>query len=160
MATVNSDQMANVLAVPSVALAPCDHHSRLRVAKFSRAWTAAGSGGDIIRLVQLPAGRVRFIGLLSYVYQNFTEGSQTMDIGWAAYVDLTGTAVIADTDGLDDGVSTETAGIARMGTVTAIAAVGGMKTFESQTGVVIVMVSVGVPQIGDYIYGDIVYVLD
>lgn len=160
MGTVYSDQMTNVLAVPSVALDACDHHARLRCAKFSKLWAAAGSSGDTVQLVKLPAGRVRFIGKLSYCYHNLTEGSQTVDIGWAAYVNLAGTTVVADPDGLDDGVSAETAGCINMGTVAAVAAVGYMKTFESQTGVIITLTSVGTPGSADYIYGDIVYALD
>ncbi len=160
MATLYSTEMTNVIAVPSVKLPVSDMAGKLRMARFSYVDTV-GAAGDTLQLVKLPAGRVRFIGALSYCRHNLTVGSATIDIGWGAYTDLDGTAVAADGDGLDDGLDVDATGlITAMGTVTAVAAVGNMKVFESQTGVIITMTLVGEPAADDYLYGDIVYATD
>ena len=159
MTTWYTDEMTNVVAVPSVKLAVSDMTGKLRVAKVTWAKSAvAGEAADIIQIAKLPAGRVRFLGLLSYRYHNMTTGSNTVDIGWAAYTDLDGAAVVANPDGLDDGVSVETAGLIRMGTV--LVALGNEKLFESQSGVIITVTSVGIIAALDSIYGSIFYVTD
>lgn len=160
MTTFYSTEMTNILAVPSVPLSPVDHHGKVRYAKVTYLQVAAGDAGDIIQLCKLPAGRVRLIGRLSSLYHNLTTGSNTIDIGWAAYTNLDDTAVVADPDGLDDGIDVETAGTILVGTVAAVLAVGGNKLFESQEGVVITLTSVGIPAESDTIDGFIAYVCD
>ena len=158
MTTFYSDEMTNVRATPPVALSPLDHHGRLRVARFTYdQGSSAGSAGDIIQLAKLPAGRVALLGKLCVLYHNMTTGSNTLDVGWAAYTDLDGDAVAADGDGLDDGVDVETAGTINLGTVAAVAAVGSIKVFESQEGVIITATSVGIPAANDVLKGFLVY---
>ena len=155
-----STQLTNIRAVPQVALAVSDHSGKLRIAYFDFTQAAGGTAGDIIHLVRLPAGRVRIIGGLSKVYHNLTTASATVDIGWAAHTDLDGTAVVADVDGLDDGVATETAGTVAVGTVAAVAALGGNKLLNSQTGIDITLKCIKLPAASDTVAGHIAYVMD
>ncbi len=155
-----SNEMANIVAVPSVKNPVTDMTGKLRVATFN--WTksaVAGDAGDIIELVKLPAGRVRLLGDLSGVYHNMTTGSQVGNIGWKAYVDLDGTAVVADPNGLDSGLNLETAAfISPM--VTVLASTAYTKVFESQTGVVIELIATEIVAALDSLYGYFAYVTD
>lgn len=160
MGTYYSEEVTNINAVPPVPLSPVDHHSKVRFAKITYLQVAAGDAGSIIHLCKLPAGRVRLIGRLSSLYHNLTTGSNTVDIGWLAYVDLDAADVAADPDGLDDGVSVEAAGTINLGTVAAVLAVGGCKLFESQEGVTLTLTSVGIPAENDVLDGFVAYVLD
>lgn len=161
LAVTESTQIANINAVPPVALAPTEHHGRIRIAFFD--WLngdVAGDAGGVISIVKLPAGKVRLLGRLSSIYHNMTTGSQTVDIGWLAYTDIDGEAVAADPDGLDDGVSFETAGTVNIGTVAAVLATCGQKLFESQEGVTITLTGVEIIAAADILQGHIAYVLD
>lgn len=161
LAVTESTQYGYTIAVPPVALAPCNHHGKLRVAWFDWAnGLVAGDAGGVISIVRLPAGRVRLLGRLSSIYHNMTTGGNTIDIGWAAYTGIDGVAVDADPDGLDDGVSVETAGTINIGTVAAVLATCGSKLFESQSGVVITVTSVGIVAASDVLQGHLVYVLE
>jgi hypothetical protein len=161
MTTWYSDQMTNILATPSVKLPVSDMSGKLRVAKVSWIKSAvAGEAADVIEICKLPAGRVRFLGHMSELYHNMTTGSNTIDIGWKAYTDLDGDAVVADPDGLDDGISVETAGWIGLGTVAAVLALGQEKTFESQEGVILTVTSVGIIAASDRLHGSIVYATD
>lgn len=160
MTTLYTSEMTNLLSTPPVALSPLDQHGRLRIATATYVCAANGSDGDLVQLCKLPAGRVRLFGRLSSLYHNLTTGSATLDLGWAAYTNLDGVAVAADGDGLDDGIDTEAAGTINVGTVAAVAAVGSIKTFESQTGVVLTATLVKAPVATDVLKGFFVYVLD
>ncbi len=160
MTTFYSDEMTNILAVPPVALSPVDHHGKIRIAHVNYDQVAEGSAGDIIQLCKLPAGRVRLLGKLSHLYINLTVGSATVDIGWAAYTNLDATAVAADPDGLDDGLDVDAVGIFTVGAVAAVLAEGSNKLFESESGVIITLTSVGVPAAADSIVGFLAYVCD
>lgn len=161
LAVTESTQIANVNAVPPVALAPSEHHGRIRIAFFD--WLnglVAGDAGGVISVVKLPAGKVRLLGRLSSIYHDMTTGSNTIDIGWAAYTDIDGEVVAADPDGLDDGISVETAGTILVGTVAAMITTCGQKLFESQEGVMITVTSVGIVAASDVMQGHFAYVLD
>lgn len=161
MTTWYSDQMANIVAVPSVKNPVGDLSGKLRSARVTWAKnSSAGEATDIIEICKLPAGRVRVLGKLSYLYHDMTTGSNFLDIGWKAYTDLDGVAVDANPDGLDDNINVETAGSINIGTVAAVLAVGNEKVFESQTGVILIVTSVEIIAALDSIYGTIVYVTD
>jgi len=155
-----STQLTNIRATPPVALAVSDHSGKLRIAYFDYTQAAGGTANDIIHLVRLPAGRVRIIGGLSQIYHNLTTASATIDIGWAAHTDLDGVAVAADVDGLDDGISTEAAGTIAVGTVAAVAALGGNKLLNSQEGIDITLKCIKLPAASDTVAGHIAYVMD
>lgn len=161
LAVTESEQIEDINETPPTALQPVDLHGRIRLAFFE--WDnglVAGDAGGVIDIVRLPAGRVRLLGRLSSIYHNMTTGSNTIDIGWKAYVDLNGDAVAADPDGLDDGISVETAGTINIGTVAAVLAECGQYLFESQTGVVLTVTSVGIVAASDKMVGCLAYVLD
>ena len=114
-------------------------HGRVRMAYFVHDQSGAGDATSSVAIVKLPPGRVRVLGKQSNVYVNWTTASATLDAGWDAYTDLAGDAVAADPNGLDDGVSVETAGNINLGS--ALAASGYTKVFESQDGVVLRLTS-------------------
>lgn len=155
-----STQLTNVRAVPPVALFVSDHSGKLRIAYFDYTQVAEGTAGDVVHVVNMPAGRVRIVGRLSAVYHNLTVGSATMHIGWNAHVDLDGVVVAADPNGLDNSVATETAGTVTIGTVAAVLALGGNKLLNSQTGFNITITMVGVPAANDSLAGHVAYVTD
>jgi len=144
--------------VPPAPLQTVQSHGRLRIATVTYAQVANGSAGDLLQMCKLPAGRVTVLGKLCNLYHNLTTASMTLDIGWAAYTDFDGTAVAADPDGLDDGVDVDTAGQINIGSV--LAAVGQIKTFESQEGVILTATFVTDVVANDVLKGYVVYVLD
>ncbi len=160
MTTFYSDEMTNILAVPPVPLSPVQKHGKIRIAHVNYDQVANGSAGDIIQLCKLPAGRVRLLGKQSFLYVNLTGASQTVDIGWAAYTNLDATAVVADPDGLDDGLDVDAVGIFSIGAVAAVLAEGSNKLFESEEGVIITLTAVVAPAASDSIVGFIAYVSD
>ena len=160
MATTYSDEITNINATPPVALSPIDHHGKLRVAQVTYEQVANGDAGDLVHLARLPAGRVTLLGPLCNLYINATTASMKIDIGWAAYTNLDGTAVVADIDGLDDNLDAEAAGAFPVGTVSAVAVLGGRKTFESESGVIITLTMVTDVVAGDDVNGYLVYVSD
>jgi len=140
-------------------LAPTEHHGRIRLAFFDWAnGLVAGDAGGVISILKLPAGKVRLLGNMSYIYHNMTTGGNTVEIGWLAYKDIDGTDVAADPNGLDTAISVEAAGTISIGTV--LVAECAQKLFESQEGVMLTLTSVGIIAASDVLQGCIAYVLD
>lgn len=108
---------------------------RVRCAFFSCAQDGAGDATSSVALCKLPAGKVRLLASGSKAYVNWTTTSATLDLGWDAYTGITGTAVTADSDGIDNAVDVDVAGFQTFGS--ALTATGGTKVFESKEGVVI-----------------------
>ena len=160
MTTFYSEEITNIDAVPPVALSPLDHHGRLRIATVNYDQVADGSAGDILEMCKLPAGRVILLGTLSNLYINLTTGSMKVEIGWLAYTDLNGDAVVADPNGLDSTKDVDTAGVFTIGSVAAVLAEGQNKTFESQDGVTLTMTFTTDVAADDSVKGNVTYVLD
>ena len=159
LAVTKSTQMTNILAVPSVALAPHEQHGRLRIAWFD--WMnglVAGDAGGVIQLLKLPAGRVRILGKLSEFYSQSTTGSQIFNVSWGAYKDLDCVAVAADPEGLNLDTDVDTVGPFNFCIVQV--ATGSFKIFESQEGVIITLTAEQILAASEGIYGWLAYVLD
>lgn len=136
-----------------------DWHGRLRIAVFTHDQSGAGDATSSVAICKLPPGKVRIFGKLSHAYINWTTASATIDFGWDAYNDFDGTAVAADPDGLDNGVSVESAGNINFCSV--LATGGYMKSFESRDGVVLRLTSQDTAIVsGDDAVGVIVYSVD
>lgn len=135
--TQKGDQLTNLDAVPPVIENSHNLHGRLRIAYFSHTQSGAGDATSSAEIVRLPPGKVTLLGALCNCTHNWTTASATMDVGWDAYTDLDGTAVAADSDGIDDGISVDTAGSTAFGS----ALTAGRKVFESQDGVSIRLTS-------------------
>jgi hypothetical protein len=124
-------------------------------------FTQGGSAGDansLVDLALLPAGKVVLLGdLCSLDISAFGTG-RTLDIGWTAYTNSSGTAVDADIDGLDDGLDVAAASTVKLGTNTAVCGGAGRKEFDSRAGVRIQakVLSAGIPAAAT-IQGFIVY---
>ncbi len=159
-----STQYTNAyLTSPASNLATHEMHGRLRIAYFNHSQETAGDATSDVVLCKLPAGNVRLILPLSQAYVNWTTASATLDLGWSAYTDIDGNAVVADPNGLDDGIDVETAGYFTFGSTSlaAIDATGGTKLFSSQGGVNIIATSQDVAlAASSTIAGYLVFVLD
>lgn len=156
--TQNSTQYANTQAEPRVMNPTHEAHGRMRVARFSFTQSGAGDAGSLVRLVNLPAGKVRVILPLSRIAFSAMGAGRTMDIGWQAFVGDDGVTHAADPNGLDDGVD-----VASAGSVSPGGTVGGDETrlFASLGGVVVTaQVNDGTIPDGATLDGTIVYVMD
>jgi hypothetical protein len=162
----NSTQHANTVAVPPTMNDPSDHHGRMRIMYFSHDQDGVGDAQSYVRLGKLPAGKVRLFMGLSRAYVNWTTGSATINLGWEAYQDLTGTTVASDEDGLINGIVVDTVGYfglegASGSTGAPLKATGGTKSFESNSGVVIIASAWDYALAdGDDIAGYMVYTID
>ncbi len=158
MATFYSDEMTDLLAVPTVPFKPTDHHGKVRMARVTYTQVANGDAGDLLQMCHLPAGRVTVHGLLSNLYINLTTSSMAIDIGWAAYTDLDGADVAADPNGLDSALDVDTVGTFNICSVQV--ATGSTYTFESDEGVTLEMVLTTDVAASDVVIGFIAYVAD
>ena len=128
----NSVQYNNAVADPKVQNETNDWHGRLRIARFSfkqgqfADTPAAGDAGSTARLVRLPPGRCRVLLAMSRIAVSAFGASRTLDLGWQAYNDLDGNAVVADPNGLDAADTTAAAG----GNYSPVGTVGGDETFQ------------------------------
>lgn len=162
--TQKSTEYTNATATPIVNNTTAEEHGRVRIAFATHVQSGVGDATSSVALFKLPPGRVRLLLPSSSFYVNWTTTSATLDLGWDAYTDLSGTAVPADPNGLADGVNVDTAGFFTGGTLAALAglaATGGTKVFESKDGVVIRATSQDVALAdGDDLVGYVMYVLD
>lgn len=154
-----STQVTNSEASPSAFNPTTDWHGRLRFARFNfTQGSSAGDAGSLAELVKLPHGKVRVVLPLSRVAFSALGASRTMDLGWLAYTNDSGTAVAADPNGLDDGVDVSSAGSVNPG-----GTVGGDETylFESETGVTVTaQINDGTIPAAATLDGYIAYVVD
>ena len=108
MATTNSTEYGNTVAVPAVMNDVCDEHGRVRARSFTYTQVGAGAAGDLINLCKLPAGNVRVIGT-SATYSAF-GASRTIKLGHTAYVNLANATVAASSTAFLTSTSIATAG--------------------------------------------------
>lgn len=136
--TQNSTEYAQLLSDPS-ALYPTEIYGQAQVAYFTHDQSGAGDATSSVALCRLPPGRVRLLLPSCVVWCNWTTASATLDLGWDAYTALSdGASVLADPDGLIDGLNVDTAGYFRFDTgIAALRLTGGTKLFESRSGVII-----------------------
>lgn len=130
-----STEISNPLATPPVLNGADAVHGKLRIARFNfTQGAAAGDAGSLSELVKLPAGSVRVLLALSRITTSAFGAARTLDLGWLAYTDKDNAAVVADPNGLDDGVDVSSAV-----TYTPAGIVGNDETylFQSQSGVTI-----------------------
>ena len=138
-----------------------DKHGKLRTLYFTHDQDGVGDAGSLVTLGKLPAGKVKILGGLSRFYCNWVTGSQTMDIGWAAYTDEDGDDVALDVDGLVDGLDVDAVGYFTMeSNIAAGKLLGGTYTFNSNNGVVITAKAIAALADGDDLCGYITYVID
>ncbi len=100
--TENSTEYANQIADPVVKQAPSVLSGRVRVAKFTHTQTDAGDAGSLTNLIRLPAGNIRILQIR--ISHTDHGSSRTLDLGYAANVDVNGDAVIADPNAFADGI--------------------------------------------------------
>lgn len=136
---------------------------KLQIAFFTHDQAGTGDATSTVAMCKLPAGRVRVVLGLSRAYINWTTGSATMDIGWDAYTGLDGVAVVADPDGLVDGLDVDAVGMFGLDVYATLPAAkratGGTHLFLSSGGVVIRATSPTAMVSGDDFVGYLVYVV-
>lgn len=133
--TETSDQIDNVNAKPPVMNPACQGGgvSDNLVFNFTQG-AAAGDAGSTADLVQLPPGLVRVFLSNSHIEWTAFGAARVLDIGYAAYVQPDGTAVVADDNAFDDNIDVSSAGNAALGSDVA-ALSGKMMEFNSRDGV-------------------------
>ena len=100
---------------------------------------AAGDIASTARLFKIPAGIYRFKRHLSFITCSAFGAARTLNIGWEAFVDKDGTAVVASAAGLNSAVDVSAVATFNLGT----ALTTGFMDFESRGGVWIVAVVAG-----------------
>ncbi|MCK4958881.1 MAG: hypothetical protein KAT00_05765 [Planctomycetes bacterium] len=132
---------------------------RVRVAYFEHTQSGVGDATSSVEVVRLPSGKVRLLASQSKAFFNWVTATATADFGWDAYTDINGVAVVADPNGLDDGIDVELAGYQTFGAI--VTATGGTKVFESQDGVSLRITSEDEALAdGDVVAGYVLYVID
>ena len=158
--TQNSTEYAATIATPLVKTSATNNTGKLRTLAFTFNQDGVGDAGSIIVLGKLPAGNVKIIGALSRFYCNIVASSATIDIGWQAYTSTDGDTVVADPDGMVDGLDVDTVGYRTMeGNTAATKLLGGNHSFSSRDGVVIAVKSVAALAASDDVDGYITYVV-
>lgn len=162
MAIENEDstQVANTKALPRVMMLTHEWGGRLRSRYFSFTQSGdAGDAGSLQSLIILPKGKCRLFLPLCRLAFSAMGASRTMDLGWLAYNDDDGgDAVVADPNGLDDGID-----VASLGSVIPGGTIGTHETklFESAAGVTITsQINDGTIPAAATISGYFVYVTD
>lgn len=154
-----SVQLANADLLPDVKNQTTASRGKKRVEYFTfTQGAAAGDANSTADLVELPAGRKRILLTECYVAASAFGASRTLDIGYTAYRDFAGAAVVADVDALLDGrdVSSATGAL-----LTVAAAADPTLLIESANAVVIQAKCLGgtLPA-GATITGYVTYVTD
>jgi hypothetical protein len=156
--TQSSTEYTNATATPVTLNEANVYHGRVRIAYFTHDQDGVGDAGSSVALCALPAGKVKVLLSSSNTYVNWTTSSATLDLGWDAYTNISGTAVAADPDGLLDGLDVDAVGYQNFGADQV--ATGGTYTFETQGGVVIRATSPTAMVDGDDLVGYLLYVVD
>jgi hypothetical protein len=130
----SSTEYTNQNATPVTVMDSITNNGKVNFAKVTFTQSGAGDATSTVNLIDLPAGKVRFLGNMSALECSAFGASRVLDIGWTAYTDIDGAAVTADADGLDNDLDVSAAARLGLGTNTAVAD-GGTYVFESQTGV-------------------------
>lgn len=106
MAIQYSQQLQNLMAKPVVQNLACDLNAKVRIQSFEFTQVGAGIAGDFAGLCELPAGRVRVLGLASSL-----ETEEICDLGHDEYEDLDGVTVPASDDFFDAAIAVGISGI-------------------------------------------------
>ena len=89
---------------------PADH-GKVEIAYFSFTQGAsAGDAGSIAELIKLPAGKIRVLTEESQIAFSAFGASRTLDVGYQAYTNSSGTAVAIDADYFASAVDVSSAG--------------------------------------------------
>ncbi|MBF0189066.1 MAG: hypothetical protein HQL50_14180 [Magnetococcales bacterium] len=132
--TQNSTEYAALLAGSTQETTA--YGGRLRFMSITFAQSGAGDANSLVMLGKLPPGRIKLVGPLSFLRVGALGAGRTLDVGWSAYTDVSGSAVSADEDGLDDGIDVSAAATMNLGSATATTS-GDCYEFTSRDGVVL-----------------------
>ena len=85
-------------AAPASPIRQPDDGGKLRYFSFDWTQVTLGDIASTAGLIKLPPGRWKPVG--AFINTSAFGASRTLDIGWGAYTQHDGTAVVADPDGL------------------------------------------------------------
>ncbi len=77
---------------------------------FFDALPTAGDANSTVAIAYLPPGKYRYLGHESRIYHSAFGTARTLDVGWDAYTNEDGTAVVADEDGIHSAADVSVAG--------------------------------------------------
>ena len=154
----SSTEYTNQTSTPAVYMESNASSGKLRFQAVTFTQSGAGDATSTVDLIQLPPGSVRVLGALSRLDISAFGTSRTLDIGWTAYTDRNGDAVVADANGLDAALNVAAASTVGIGSAITEA---DQKLFESRGGVVLQATVAGgtIPDAAT-IKGYIVYVVE
>ncbi len=93
----------------TTALNTTEDYGKLRTKAFDFTQSGAGDIGSTVDLIKLPPGKVKILFNLSHWAFSAFGAARTLDIGYAAYKDATGTTVAASANAFDDDVDVSAA---------------------------------------------------
>lgn len=131
--TQNSTERAAQVAHPPVISKANLLFGKVHAAVFNFTQSGTASAGSIARLIDLPSGHITYLGNSLFKWSALGT-ARTLDLGWAAYRDQSGTVVVADPNGIHDGLDAAAAGNSQ---ALHNALASGYKEFISSTGVTI-----------------------
>lgn len=150
----NSAQYAKQI-VPNEGL-PSPDHGRVKALTFELTQVAAGDAGSVQSLIKLPAGKIRVLSHLSSLRTSAFGSSRTLDVGYAAYRNLSGTPVNADPDAFATAVDVSAGATA---VFTESTTMDLSQYFESQDGILLTStVAGGTIPVSATIKGVVLYV--
>ena len=94
-----SDQFAR-MAPPAIQVKSSDWGSKLRCSYSKVTYAGTTGTAGVIRLMKLPAGKLRILGFLSRIAGVHSVAALRYDIGYLAHTQEDGTPVVADPNGL------------------------------------------------------------
>lgn len=130
---------------PALALFDQGQYRKI-VLPFNFLQSGAGDAGSIAKLRKLPPGRLIFFPLESYITWEAFGAARVLDIGFEAYTEPDGDAVVAAAALFDNDIDVSSAGGAALGSdygQATVANVGQMREFWSKAGVAIVATVAG-----------------
>jgi len=99
MAVTNqkSNEVTDLDASPVVLPDTSKRHGRVRINRFTFTQSGVGDAGSDVVLARLPA-HSRVIGHVSKLYFSAFGAARTLDVGYKAYTEVDGDAVVASTN--------------------------------------------------------------
>jgi len=139
----------------SATKAAVDVISKMHAARFSYTHTSTeGSGTGEVNLIELPAGRITIYSDLSRIITSAFGANADLHLGYRAYTNSAGTAVVEDDNAFLDNADAGGGALDQAWTLPA----GGYTSFDTRNGLIIyAMIDTGDIEAADTISGWVAY---
>lgn len=114
MATSNESSAQYTAQTTYNSMLQSPDHGRVKCLTFEHTQVNAGDATSVQSLIKLPAGRIRVLTNISKFRNSAFGAARTLDVGYAAYTNLAGTAVVADPDFFSSAVDVSSAALTLM----------------------------------------------